>query len=96
MPAYPQRERLIPHRVLDYLLYTPESSVDWLESLSGAKVRVITGPAARALRMRNNELWKAIRWLKAQQLIIDYEKEEKRGTVLVTLRQPTNINPRGK
>ncbi len=91
MPAYQIRERLIPYRLLAYLLYARPIELEWLSSAGDKKVRVSTGPASRELRMRNAQLWEALYWLHEQGLIKQVEKEKKKGTALVTLIQPTNI-----
>ena len=95
MPAFPMRERLLPHRLLNYLLYAPAypapGGLEWLEMVSDDEVRVITGPASRALRLKVSALREAIFWLKDQDLILEAKPERKRGTLIVQLRQPTNI-----
>ena len=92
MPAFQIRDRLIPYRILAYLLYAKPGDMDWLEGLSEKQVRVTTGDAARYLRMKNAHLWQALYWLRDNQLIAKVEKEEKRGTAVITLKQPTNIH----
>ncbi len=91
MPAYEIRERLIPYRILAYLLYARPIASEWLESADTNAVRVTTGSASRELRMRNAQLWEALFWLEEQGLVKSVRKEKKRGTALVTLIQPTNI-----
>lgn len=93
MPAFEIRERLIPYRILAYLLYAPPGSLDWLESVSEDEVRVITGDAARELRMENKALWEALHWLQDASLVSSVRKERKRGSAVITLKQPTNIAP---
>lgn len=91
MPAHAIRERLIPYRILVYLLYAPTEHVNWLEITSVDTVRVYTGPASRALGMRIGDLRAAIRWLKSKDLIISYNTERKRGTMIVKFAPPVNM-----
>ena len=91
MPAYQIRARLIPYRILGYLLYSPESSLEWLESISEDELRITTGDASRALRMKIASFWEALYWLEQQGLILSVTKEQKRGSVIIKLKQPTNI-----
>lgn len=91
MPAFEIRERLIPYRILAYLLYSPLSQLEWVESAGAGEVRIFTGDAARALRMKNAALWEALYWLEENKLIKKVKKEKKRGTCIVVLKQPTNI-----
>lgn len=95
MPAHPIHERLVPYRILFYLLYAPTGDTEWLETVSNHQVRVYTGDAARELRMKNEALWRALDWLEDNHMITK-GKETKRGTVLVTLKQPTNIKLEGE
>jgi hypothetical protein len=91
MPSFEIRERLVPYRILAYMLYANPEALEWLSSAGTDKVRVSTGDASRALRMRNAQLWDALYWLRDNQLILDVEKERKRGSAIITLLQPTNI-----
>jgi len=91
MPAFEIRERLIPYRILAYMLYAAPGDIEWLESVSEDEVRITTGDAARDLRMKNTNLWDALYWLEENKLVKKVKKEKKRGTVVVTLKQPTNI-----
>ena len=91
MPSFEIRERLVPYRILAYMLYAPTASTEWLSSAGTDKVRVSTGEASRSLRMRNAQLWEALYWLRDNQLIVDVEKERKRGSAIITLLQPSNI-----
>jgi hypothetical protein len=92
MPAFQIRQRLIPYRLLGFLLYAQADELEWLETHSEDEVRLITGSASRALRMKVSALWEAIYWLRDQKLILSAEKEQKRGTVIIKLRRPTNID----
>ncbi len=92
MPSHPIRNRLIPYRILVYTLYTPEESVPWLERISEDEVRLITGPASRVLRMKISALREAIYWLLDQKLVEEVNPERKRGTLLIKLKKPTNID----
>ena len=92
MPAHQIKESLVPYRLLAYLLYAPETSVVWLKSISPDKVQISTAPAARALRMRNTQLWRALEWLELTGMILGFEKQEKRGSCIIHLRRPTNIS----
>ena len=94
MPAFEIRERLIPYRILSYLLYAPLSGptgIEWAEQASADSVRITTGDAARALRMKNSALWEALFWLEENKLIKKVKKEQKRGTCVIILKQPINI-----
>ena len=88
MPAHQIRQRLLPYKILGYLLY---ASKPWLESAEPGVVRVTTGPASRELRMRVSNVWEALYWLEDQGLIQTVLKERKRGTALVLLVQPPNM-----
>ena len=96
MPAFQIRERLLPYRILAYLLYSPMRDLEWAESAGSNEVRLFTGEAARALRMKNSALWEALYWLEENKLIKRVKKEKKRGTAVVVLKQPTNIKLGGK
>ena len=91
MPAFEIRNRLIPYRILGYCLYTPPEAVEWLEMVSDDEVRIITGPCSRALRMKISALREAIFWLLDQELVVSVTPERKRGTLIIKLKQPTNI-----
>ena len=91
MPAFPIHERLVPYRILAYLLYARPIEVSWLEVVSDNQVRIITGDAARDLRMKNSNLWDALYWLETNKLVKSIAKEKKRGSAIITLKQPTNI-----
>ena len=91
MPARPIRDRLLPHKFLDILLYAPEENIDWMTILASGEVRIETGPASRHLKMRVAQLWEAIWWLLEHRFVDDVRKEQKRGSVVITLRQPPNI-----
>jgi hypothetical protein len=83
-PGQQIKQRLIPYRVLAYILYTPHAA--WLEKVSPNVVRIKTADAARFLRLKNNILWDAFRWLETQELVVSVNKEARRGTALITLR----------
>lgn len=91
MPAHKQKERLVPYRLLAYLLYAPTDGSEWCESISTDTVRISTGPCSRVFRLKIVQLWEAIFWLEEQGLIASVKKEKKRGTAVIQLRQPTNI-----
>jgi hypothetical protein len=82
---------MIPYRILSYLLYAPTESLEWLSIDSDSKVRVTTGPAARDLRIKIQALWEALYWLRDQDLVVEVQKDRKRGTAIIHLKQPTNI-----
>ena len=81
------RDRLVPYKVLGYLLYT--SNKPWLNSVapSSMQVRLTTGEAARFFRLKAADLWGALWWLEKAGLI-KVEKEKKRGSALITLKSP--------
>ena len=91
MPAYNMRDRILPYKILSYLLYSPQESVDWLETISEDEVRIVTGPCSRAFRLKISTLWEQLYWLEGQGLISGVSKEKKRGSALIKLKQPTNI-----
>lgn len=91
MPAFPIRERLIPYRILTYLLYADEAEHSWLERINDGEIRVTTGEAARSLRLKNANLWQALYWLETNKLVVSVKKEQKRGTAIVCLLPPTNL-----
>jgi hypothetical protein len=76
---------------LGYFLYTPESAIEWLENVSENEIRITTGPCSRALRMKISALRAAIYWLLDQGLVESVVPERKRGTLIIKLKQPTNI-----
>ena len=89
MVKYKQKDRLVPYKLLVYLLYG--QGLDWLQQLEDGKVRVITGPAARALRLKSTNLWIALYWLEEQKLVKYVKKEQKRGQVIVALQMPSSL-----
>jgi len=91
MPAYKIKDRLLPYKLLAYLLYSPLDNVDWAESVDDGIIRVYTGPMSRAFRIKISQLWETIFWLEEKGLIEKVKKEKKRGTAVVQLRSPTNI-----
>lgn len=91
MPSHVIKDRLVPYKILSYLLYSPLSRSEWLERVSENEVRVFTGEASRALRMKNTNLWDSLYWLEEQSLVISVKKEKKRGTAIIRLKQPVNI-----
>ena len=96
MPKFQIRQRLIPYRILAYLLYAPENAVEWLSEAGESKVRVSTGDAARAFKLRNKAFWDALYWLEDNKLLAKVAKERKRGSVIITLVPPTNLNQEEK
>jgi hypothetical protein len=78
------RERLIPYRILAYLLYSQTST--WLERQGQGRVRLSTGPASRFLRLKSSLLWEALFWLQEKELVAAVVKEDKRGYALITLK----------
>ena len=91
MPMFEIRQRLIPYRILAYLLYAPEGDIPWIESISDDEVRVSTGDASRDLRLKNTNLWDALYWLEEAMLVKSVKKEKKRGSAVIKLLPPTNI-----
>lgn len=85
MAASPIKDRLVPYKILGYLLYTEDKL--WLETLGNGRVRLITGEAARFFRLKTSLLWEALYWLEKFKLITSVEKERKKGSVLITLRE---------
>ncbi len=96
MPARPIRDRLIPYKILGYILYSPQEHVEWLENVSDDEIVVSTGTLARALRIQIRRLWDVFRWLEFQKLVIKVSPGEKRGIAIIKLKQPTNIKDYGK
>lgn len=90
MPAFPIREKLIPYRILAYLLYAPVESTDWILAVESNLIRVSTGPMGRALKMRNAQLNEALRWLEENHLVEELIRGKK-GTLVIKLRKPSNI-----
>lgn len=80
------RQRLLPYRVLAYLLYAKERT--WVSTVQAGQVRIITGAAARFFRMKITVLWETLYWLEKNKLIISVEKERKRGSVIINLKSP--------
>ena len=88
MASYKIKDRLLPYKILAYLLY---SETEWIEPLKGGKVRLTTGQMSRALRIKNSRLWEQLYWMERQRLISSIDKEEKRGHAVITLMPPRNI-----
>jgi hypothetical protein len=90
-PAKPKekhsRERLIPYRLLAYLLYAEDAP--WIAPVGKRTVRLFTGDAARTLKLKVSLLWEALYWLKKAGLVESVAKEEKRGMALIVLKAPT-------
>lgn len=82
----PTRERLLPYRILAYLLYADQT---WLTEVGPGQVRVVTGEAARFFRLKISLLWEALYWLEKNQLVDKITKERKRGAALVSLKGVT-------
>ncbi len=80
----PTRDRLLPYKVLSYLLYTQGKT--WLSPLGEHKVRLVTGDAARFFRVKTTNLWDAMYWLEKAGLL-KIEKEKKRETASVHLKE---------
>lgn len=80
----PTRDRLLPYKVLSYLLYT--NGKPWLSPLGERKVRLVTGDAARFFRIKTTNLWDALYWLEKSGLVT-VEKEKKRGSALIQLKE---------
>lgn len=78
------KQRLLPYRVLAYLLYVPHAP--WLVKVSPGVIKIKTAEAARFLKIKNNILWDAFRWLEQQELVVSVNKEARRGTAIITLR----------
>ena len=91
MPAKPIRNRLIPYKILGYLLFSPAEDLSWLESISDSELRVTTGEGSRALRMKITAFREALFWLEDFGLVESVKSERKRGHLIVKLKQPANI-----
>lgn len=79
------KTRTTPFRLLVYFLY---GKYEWIEYVASGVIRVYTGPATRALRVRSADFWTYLYWLEEQGLVITVEKEQKKGTVLIGLKIP--------
>ena len=88
MAAQPFRDRLIPYKILAYLEH---HQCDWLEYVEPGIMRVYTPEASRILRVRNKQLWDALKWLAEYKLIKSVRKERKRGTAIIRLTLPENL-----
>ena len=91
------RERLIPYRILAYLLYTPPSlplattgKKPWFVLLGSGRVKLATGVAARRWKVKIAQLWETLWWLEKQGLVAKIEKEKQRGSVIITLQPATD------
>ena len=82
------KQRLIPYRVLAILLYGSNQAVEPLEE---GKVRLSTGPLARALRISINRLLDSLEFLKANQFLTKVEKI-KPGQYEITIVKPGAFN----
>lgn len=92
MPAHPIKDRLTPYRLLAFLLYSPTQASHWIERIDNNQVRIYTGPCSRTFRLKIADIWQHIYWLEEQGLLEKVRKEKKRGTAVIRLKQPTNIN----
>lgn len=88
MPAKPIRNRLIPFRILSYLLY---SKAEWISVGKDGQLDIVTGEAARELRLTSTKFWESLYWLEDAQLVEKVSKGRKRGVAHISLRKPTNI-----
>lgn len=84
MPRRVMRNRLLPYRVLVYLLYGQQP---WLERLGDDRVLIKTGPMARSLRTSVTKLREHLDWLKAFGYLENVETA-KRGCEIASLRLP--------
>ncbi len=90
MTNYPQKDRLVPYKLLVYMLYASSSSFPAMQVLEPGRVRLKTGPASRMLKMKIVQLWEALYWLESAGMVLKVEKEHKRGTAIITLTPPQN------
>lgn len=79
------KTKTAPFRLLVSLLY---GRYEWVERVDVGVVRLYTGPATQTLRVRSARLWEYLYWLEKLKLIDRVVKEQKRGTVLIYLKQP--------
>lgn len=87
----PTKDRLVPYKLLAYLLYSGPRP--WLQPLGGSRVRLRTGEASRFFRLKSSLLWQALYWLEEHELLEEVAKERKRGTAVLTLKPSTNVAP---
>jgi hypothetical protein len=92
MPAHKIKDKLTPYRVFSYILYMPTENSDWLDKVSPDQVRIHTGPCARQFRLKLSQLWDYLFWMEQQGLLGKVQKDKKRGSAVLTLRQPTNLD----
>jgi hypothetical protein len=85
MAAYIIKDRLVPYKILTYLLYS-EDTREWIDVLGNNQVRIRTGSAAKFFRLKNSLLWDALYWLEKYKLVESIEKEKKRGSAIITLK----------
>lgn len=79
------KTKTVPFRLLTYFLY---GKFEWIDTIAPGVVRISTGAAARALRVRNADLWEYLYWLEQMKLVKKVSKEKKRGTVILHLIEP--------
>lgn len=87
MPAKPHRDRLLPYKLLAYMLY---HECEWLEVVSPGTVRLYPGKAARALRFRHNQIIKTLEWLTTHELVKNV-RTDKWGSRIIKLKSPDNL-----
>ncbi len=86
----PIKDRLVPYKILAYLLYSGPRP--WLEPLGGGRVRLRTGDASRHFRLKSSVLWEALYWLEKHKMLQGVQKERKRGTVILVLQASDNLS----
>lgn len=90
LPNQKIKERLVPYRLLAYLLYIPAAS--WLEVKEKGVVRVNTADMARFFKLKNTSLWDGLNWLERQELVVSVSKEKKRGYATIILKELSRWN----
>ena len=81
--ADPLKTRLIPYKVLGYLLYAEDR--EWLTPLGDGRVRIQTGEASRFFKQKSANFWEALYWLEQFKLVVKVEKERKKGSAIIHL-----------
>lgn len=85
MSVIRSKTRTTPFRLLTYFLY---GKYEWIEYVSPGVIRILTGPAARTLRVRSADFWVYLYWLEQTKLVESIEKEQKKGAAIIRLRPP--------
>lgn len=72
MPRFPVRDRLIPYRILVFLLY---GNASWRVQLESGEQQLAIGPASRHFRITVARMRDQLQWLHAQGFLTTLETD---------------------